>query len=151
VSWQAGSTSGEETDDPDVTEGVTSAPRRPLTVEFGTAVLGIGGAFGIVQKLLAPAILPTGITGFDSLYVLLIVLDVIAVVAAIRLRQGSGWILAANVAAVYAFLHLATFALTGIVLSVVYLAVVAACYLSREWFDGMRDWRVARFEARTTR
>lgn len=151
MSWQTGSTSGEETADPDVADRTTSAPQRPLPVEFATAVLGIGGAFGIVQKLLSPTILPTGLSAFDVLYVGLIVLDVVAVVAAVRIRQGRSWILAANVAAVYAFLHLATFALTGIVLSIVYLAVVAACYLSREWFDGMRDWRVARFEARPTR
>jgi hypothetical protein len=151
VSWQTGSTSGEETSDPDVADRTTSAPQRPSPVEFASAVLGIGGAFGIVQKVLSPTILPTGLSAFDVLYVGLIVLDVVAVVAALRLRQGSSWVLAANVAALYAFLHLATFAPTGIVLSAVYLAVVVACYLSRDWFDAMRDWRVARFEARATR
>ncbi len=36
-------------------------------------------------------------------------------------------------------------------LAMAYLVVVTACFVTRGWFEAMRDWRVATFEARLTR
>ncbi|HZM73412.1 MAG TPA: hypothetical protein VFC71_08525 [Candidatus Polarisedimenticolia bacterium] len=148
MSWQADSATGEATADVDVAAVAIPAPRRPLLVEFGTAVLVVGGAFGVLQKVFTPLI---AATAFDPLFAFLFALDAVSVIAGIVLRTGRSWIPAANVAAVYAFLHLATQTPTGVALTAVFLAVVVACFASREWFDAMRDWRVARFEARATR
>lgn len=151
MSWQTESATGEDTADPDVADGVVPPPRRPLLVEFATAVLVVGGSFGVLQKVFTPLVAPTELGAIDPLFAFLFVLDVVSVVSGLVLRTGRSWIPAANVAAVYAFLHLATLTPTGVALTAVYLAVVVACFLSRAWFDGMRDWRVARFEARVTR
>lgn len=150
MSWQSESAAGEETSDVEVADGAVAPPRRPLVVEFGTAILVIGGAFGLMQKVLAPFIV-TNELAIDPLLAFLFGLDVVSVVAGYLLRTGRSWVLAANVAAIYAFLHLATQTPTGVVLSAVYLGVVVACFLARDWFNAMRDWRVARLEARSTR
>jgi hypothetical protein len=135
----------------EVERELPAAPRRPALVEFGTAVLGIGGAFGLVQKLLNPVIPVTDLAVGGPLWLGLLLLDVLAVVAAVLLRRGTTWILAANVAAIYAFVHLLIPSLTGIVFSALYLAVVAACFLTRSWFDEMRDWRISLVTTRLSR
>ena len=154
MSWQTDSTTGEPTSDIDATEHVgLPAPARPLTVVFGSAVLVVGGLFGVVQKVLNPLVAPAELAGVGVAfaYVLLLGLDVLSIVAGVLLRRGQTWILAANVAAVYAFIHLAIVTLTGVIFSAIYLAVVVACFVARDWFEAMRAWRVARFEARLTR
>jgi hypothetical protein len=126
-------------------------PRRPLLVEFGTAVLGIGGAFGIIQNVLSPAIPASDVALVGPLWLGLLVLDVLAIVAAVLLRRGTTWILAANVAAIYAFVHVLVPSVSSIAFSALYLAVVAACFLTRGWFEAMRDWRTSLATARLTR
>lgn len=140
-----------DTAEPEVEREPPPAPRRPLLVEFGTAVLGIGGGFGIVQKLLNPLIATSDLAVVGPLWLGLLVLDVAAVAAAVLLRRGTTWILAANVAAIYAFVHLLIPTITGIVFSALYLAVVATCFLTRGWFEEMRDWRTSLVTARLSR
>lgn len=149
MTWRADST-GEASSDPDTTEAVGSAPARPLLVEFGAAILVIGGAFGLLAKLFDPLV-PGAALAFDPVLILAIVLDVLAIAAGVLLRTGRTWIVAANLAAVLAFLHLVSQSVAGIAFAAAYLAVVAACFLVRDWFDAMKDWRIARFEARLTR
>ena len=151
MSWQVDSTSGEITSDIDAAERVGSPPRRPLLVEFGTAILVVGGAFGVLEKVLIPSVAPVQPGSIDPVFALLLGLDLLSIVAGVTLRRGQTWVLGANVAAVYAFLHLAIPTPTGIVFSAVYLAVVTACFLSREWFEAMKAWRVAVIEARLSR
>ena len=152
MSWPAGSGAEDGLDAEALDRAVPPPPpARPLAVEFATAVVGIGGAFGLLEKLFNPLGSPTQLPLADPLYLALLGLDVVAIVAAILLRRGTTWIVAANVAAIYAFLHVVIPTPTGIIFSAIYLAVVVACFLARDWFEAMRDWRVARFEARLSR
>lgn len=149
MTWRAEST-GEDASDLDTTTSVVPAPSRPLLVDFGAAILIIGGAFGLLAKLFDPLV-PASALGFDPVLIIATTLDVLAIVAGVLLRTGRTWIVAANVAAVLAFLHLVTVSVAGIAFATAYLAVVAACFLSRGWIEAMRDWRIARFEARLSR
>lgn len=139
--------------DPDTVDEppMPEPPRRPSVVEFAVAVLGIGGAFGLLQRAFAPILVPEAIGAVGPIYLILVAIDVASIIAAVLLRRGVTWILAANVAAIYAFLQLATQTLTGIVFSAIYLGVVAASYVARDWVEAMRDWRVAVVESRLSR
>jgi len=149
MSWQAEPT-GEASSDPETTDAVVLAPARPVIVEVAAAILIIGGAFGLLAKLFDPLV-PASALGFDPVLLIAITLDVLALVSGVLLRTGRTWIVAANVAAVLAFLHLVTVTVAGIAFATAYLAVVAACFLSRGWIEAMKDWRIARFEARLSR
>jgi len=140
-------------EDPDSIEQVRAPdpPRRPLIVELATAVLVVGGAFGIIQRIINPLVVLNGPPAIDLISVISFALDLLSIAAGFLLRRGRTWVLAANVAAVFAFLHLTLQNLQGIVFAALYLFVVVATFLARDWFRAMADWRVTVAEDRLRR
>lgn len=126
-----------------------SPPKRPVPVEFAAAVLVVSGAFGLIQKVANPLVTPTG--AFDPILVVAIALDLTSIAAGVLLRRGRTWVLAANVAAVFAFLYLTLLNPFGIAFGTLYLFVVVAAVLSRGWFAAMSAWNIAASEARLSR
>ena len=124
-------------------------PRRPIAVELGSAVLIVSGLFGLLQKVVNPLLEPTG--GIDPVLFIAVGLDVLSLAAGILFRRGRSWVFAANVSALFAFLYLTLVSLMGIVFGALYLLVVVAAFVSREWFAGLRDWRATIEEARLRR
>jgi len=140
--------------DPDTIERVPTpdAPRRPLTVEFATAVLVVGGAFGIILRIIDPLVGSDGPPAIDPIFVISFGLDLLSIAAGLLVRSGRTWIVGANVAALFAFLWLSVVPNPiGIVFGGVYLFVVVATFLARDWFRAMADWRVTVAEDRLRR
>jgi len=140
--------------DPDTIEQVPTPdpPRRPLIVVFASAVLLIGGAFGIIQRVADPLIVSGGPPAIDLVLILSFGLDGLSIVAGILLRSGRMWIVGANVSAVFAFLWLSLMPNPiAVFFGSLYLFVVVASFLARGWFSAMGDWRVAVEESRLRR
>ena len=140
-------------EDPDSIEQVRAPdpPQRPLIVELATAVLVVGGAFGIIQRIINPLVVLNGPPAIDLISVISFALDLLSIAAGFLLRRGRTWVLAANVAAVFAFLHLTLQNLPGIAFAALYLFVVVITFLARDWFRAMADWRVTVAEDRLRR
>lgn len=139
--------------DPDSLDRVSlpDPPRRPLLVEFTTAVLVVGGVFGFLQKVANPLVPAPSALAFDPILMVALALDGLSIVAGVLMRSGRSWVVAANVAAVFAFLNLTLLNVQGTAFGALYLVVVAACFLSRDWFSAMADWRAAVVEVRLRR
>ena len=131
--------------DPDTIEQVPrpDPPHRPLIVELATAVLIVGGAFGIILRIIDPLVISDGLPTIDPIFVISLGLDLLSIAAGLLLRSGRTWIVAANVAALFAFLNLTLLNPVGVAFGGVYLFVVVATFLARDWFRAMADWRVA--------
>lgn len=139
--------------DPDSLDTVSRplAPRRPLLVEFTTAVLVVGGVFGFLQKVANPLVSAPSPLALDPILIVALALDGLSIAAGVLVRSGRSWVVAANVAAVFAFLNLTLQNVQGVAFGALYLFVVAACFLSRDWFTAMANWRAAIVEARLRR
>jgi hypothetical protein len=139
--------------DPDTIEQVLTPdpPRRPVLVEFATAILVVGGVFGVLQKVVNPLVASPAPLTVDPVLLVALALDGLSIAAGILVRRGRTWVVAANVAALFAFLYLTLLNPVGVVFGALYLFVVVATFLSRDWFRAMADWRVTVAEDRLRR
>jgi hypothetical protein len=132
---------------PDVPPGVVIRPERPTRIDFATAVLVVSGAFSIFRRVLDPLVLPDP-TSVDPILAVSIVLDALSIAAGILVRMGRAWVLAANLAAIFSFLHLsASPNPVAIFFGSLYVGVVLVVMSARGWFDAMSAWRRAVSEA----
>jgi hypothetical protein len=109
-------------------------PRRPMSIEFASAILIVGGITSVIGSVLYEASgAETGIIG-----TIIVALDVLTVVVGILIRRGRAWILAINVVAVALFLEITALpAGFAVMFTILDGLVLLALLRNRAWFD----WR----------
>ena len=114
-------------------------PPRPVSIEFASAILIVGGITSAIGSLLYTASgADTGIIG-----AIIVVLDVLTVVVGILIRRGRAWILAINVVAVALFLEITALpAGFAVMFTILDGLVLLSLFRNRAWFD----WRPGRVE-----
>jgi hypothetical protein len=115
-------------------EPLPERPPRPVSIEFASAILIVGGITSAISSLLyAASGADTGIIG-----AVIVALDVLTVVVGILIRRGRAWILAINVVAVALFLEITALpAGFAIMFTILDGLVLLALFRNRAWFD----WR----------
>lgn len=114
--------------DPDL---VPVRPRRPLLLEFGAAILIVGGLVGVFGRVAAPDLVTSG-----PLELALLALNGLLIVVGLLVRAGRAWILDLNVVAIALFIELTALP-SGVAMVFAGLdaIVLAALIRHRAWFD----------------
>ncbi len=114
--------------DPDL---VPVRPRRPLLLEFGAAILIVGGLVGVFGRMAAPDLVTSG-----PLELALLALNGLLIVVGLLVRAGRAWVLDLNVVAIALFIELTALPSgVAIVFAGLDAIVLAALLRHRAWFD----------------
>ncbi len=104
-------------------------------------MLIVGGAFGLVQRVVAITARRT-VAGGEPIDVLFVGLDLATILVGLLIRTGRGWIAALNLVALSAFLYLTALPnAIALFYGLLYGAVLVVLLVHRPWFDALRAWR----------
>jgi hypothetical protein len=129
---------------------VPSRPSRPVGIEFASTVFIVSGIFRLLAvslAIVAPA--DAGLAVEPAIAAVEVAIQVGTVVLGVLVRYGRAWLLAANFAAVFAFIQLLS--LVGVVsvaFGILFAVAFVAIFLNRPWFLATAAWRRSLVAAR---
>jgi hypothetical protein len=131
---------------PAADETITPArPPRPTAIDFASTVFIVSGVFRLLAVALALAAPPDkNLVLLPGYVVAEAVIQGAAIVLGILIRYGRGWLVAANFAAVIAFIQLLS--LVGVVslaFGLLFAIAFVAIFRNRPWFLETAVWRRA--------
>jgi hypothetical protein len=129
---------------------VPSRPPRPVGIEFASTVLIVSGIFRLLAvslAIVAPA--NAGLAVEPAIVAVEVAIQVGTVVLGVLVRYGRAWLLAANFAAVFAFIQLLSFVgVVSVAFGILFAVAFVAIFLNRPWFLATAAWRRALVAAR---
>jgi hypothetical protein len=121
-------------------------PLRPVAIEYASIVLILSGFLRLLAIGLA-LVAPPPESGLDiqPLYVVIEAgFQAASIALGVLIRYGRAWLMAANFAAVFAFLQLISLlGVVAIVFGVLFAIAFVAIFANRPWFLATTSWRQA--------
>jgi hypothetical protein len=109
---------------------------RPPAIDVATAILILGGLFGMSQLFVGDFVITGSLPAKDPIVGVALILYAASVVLGALVRFGRGWLPAASLAALFAILYFVAMARpANAILGLAHVIVVAVLVIHRRWFD----------------
>lgn len=110
---------------------------RPVRVDLAAAILAFVGLFGWAQLAIGDYAVTGSLPAKGPIVGVAFILYAAAIVLAVLVRMGRGWLAAVNLAAVFAIIHALAIGPRTNLLIAILTGIAFACLLAeRRWFAG---------------
>lgn len=110
---------------------------RPVRVDLAAAILAFVGLFGWAQLAIGDYVVTGSLPAKGPIVGVAFIIYAAAIVLAVLVRTGRGWLAAVNLAAVFAIIHALAIGPRTNLLIAILTGIAFACLLAeRRWFAG---------------